>query len=208
MMRKQKTRRKKCKKGYLAAIAIIILIAGTTTGSTLAYLNRQQSLNNTFQVAHATTKVLELFENNTIKNVRVKNTGNTPVYIRAAIIASWQDENGDSVGGYSPEEMVDYTLKLGQISADGKWILAKDGFYYYTMPVDENEETADLISECKESSVSEHQKDGLFLSVDIASQSIQTEPEKAVLEAWGQGNGPVSRIGSNGELIIQEKGGN
>lgn len=206
-MRKRRVRRRK-RHHNLAAAAILVLITGTAAGSTLAYMSKQQGLDNTFQAAHAATEVLESFNNNVKKDVRVKNTGNTPIYIRAAITASWQDENGDAVWADGPEEGADYTLKLGQTTTDGEWVLAKDGFYYYTMPVDENEETADLISECKESSVSEHQKDGLFLSVDIASQSIQTEPGKAVLEAWGQGNGPVSRVGSNGELIIQEKGGN
>lgn len=205
MMRKRRVRRKRA---HLTAAAIIALITGTTIGSTMAYLNRQQGLDNTFQAAISATEVMESFENNVKEDVCVKNTGTTPIYVRAAIIAGWQDENGDAVWADGPKEGIDYTLELGQASTDGEWVLAKDGFYYYTMPVNENAETANLISECHESSISEHQKNGLFLSIDIASQSIQVEPGKAVLEAWGQDNGPVSRIGRNGELIIQEKGGN
>lgn len=99
---------------------------------------------------------------NSIKNaVVISNTGNTDVYIRAAIVGQWLDENGDPVFGFT-----DYTagkVKLveswyqDQFGENGKkthgtfsglvgydiatsdwWKKGDDGYYYfkYVVPAD------------------------------------------------------------------------
>lgn len=102
-------------------------------------------------------------------NVVITNTGNVEAYIRANIIANWWGTNdaGDEGAalGYKPNAAGDGPLmplefyegwKLVNATTDNyggqfeglpgqKWQLAKDGYYYYTDPVDPGKETGNKL---------------------------------------------------------------
>lgn len=194
--------RKKNHIGILIA-AVAVIIAGTA-GATLAYLSHQSGLTNQFQIAKVSTEIKETFDGgDTKENVSVKNTGDVPAYIRAAVIIGWQDEEGNAlIDEAAPEVNKDYTIDLNlETGSDGQWIQGSDGYYYYTSPVEGGQATEKLIDKC----VDKHGKDGKYLVVDIAAQSIQATPAAAVKEAWGPDKGAVTGVVTDdGILEIQE----
>ncbi|MBQ6185340.1 MAG: hypothetical protein IJK48_05680 [Bacteroidales bacterium] len=91
------------------------------------------------------------YNGSTKQNVAITNTGNTDVFIRAAIVGQWLDESGNPVFGFT-----DYTKgtilvaswyqdqfgenaehKQGQFTGlpGTNWVEGNDGYYYYTEPV-------------------------------------------------------------------------
>lgn len=191
---------------YVLVAAVAVIIAGTA-GATLAYLSHQSGLTNQFQIAKVSTEIEEMFDGgNTKTDVSVQNTGDVPAYIRAAVIIGWEDAAGNPlIDENAPEKDRDYTIdmNLDSSSTEGEWVLASDGYYYYTMPVEGKEATDILIKECIDKKLDVHKADGKYLVVDIAAQSIQAEPDAAVLDAWGGEKGPVTDVDkTTGELII------
>lgn len=201
--RSRRYRRRHQKKNYIyiliAAVAVIMIGAA---GATLAWLSHQSGLTNQFELGEVSAKVDETFNGSTKSDVKVTNTGSVPAYIRASIEIYWQDENGDTLWG-EPKEGMDYSIQMNLPSSEtdgGQWLLGADGFYYYTKPVEPDQATAILIKECKELGADSHEQDGKSLVVDIAAQSIQAQPEDAVLDAWET----VTEVGDGGVLTITE----
>lgn len=63
-------------------------------------------------------------------NLEITNRGNAPVYVRAYIVGWWENEDGDIV---SPWLSTDGTWGGASWEAgSSKWIIAEDGFFYYT----------------------------------------------------------------------------
>jgi len=80
----------------------------------------------------------------TKSNVKILNTGSSDEYIRAAIVANWYDASGNIVFGYTansegsfvePWSISNETYgTFDGLPGDG-WVLADDGYYYYTSKV-------------------------------------------------------------------------
>lgn len=178
-----KRRPKKHFKTFIIAVSLVLLIFGAI-GGVLAYLSAStESLNNNFEYTYVTCQVEEQFDANTKSNVTVKNTGNIPAYIRASVIITWKDAEGN-VYGKTPTPEKDYT-----ISFSDNW--TKNGDYFYcNLPVAPNSSAPALIEECTEISAN-RPADGYALSVEIIADAIQSEPANAVNSAWSyipQGN--------------------
>lgn len=174
--RLKKNKRLIIKNSLFMQISILLLIC-LVTGS-VAYLIKQNSLKNEFLIGEVKTEVMEEFNiNNKIKqNVRIKNIGNVPIYIRAKIVISWKDKQGNILEGI-PEQNVDYSIKFSKTS---NWMKSNDGYYYYKKAIEQNTYTDILIEECKQLKEYEDK----ILEVSIANQAIQGSPIKAVIEAW------------------------
>ena len=176
-MIKKRRRLKKSVKRALIMISSLILIISTVS-LTIAYLMKNNNIDNEFILGTVSTSVEETFENNIKKDVSIKNTGNVNSYIRASIIISYKDSNNVILSD-TPIENTDYIIDFSQST---NWIYSNtDGFYYYKLPVEPNTNTDILIDECKD--LQEYQDK--ILNVDIVTQSIQAEPSSAVTEAWG-----------------------
>ena len=171
----------------VSLLALLLVVAG----GTLAWLTAQDSVSNTFTPAHVTCDVVETFDGTTKSNVTIKNTSDIPVYIRASIIVTWKDSSGN-VYGQLPVESTDYSM---DIATDG-WV-PKDGYYYCTSPVAVGGATDTLISSCTE--VSANAPKGYRLSVEIIAEAIQSQPDRAVKDAWGV-------TVSNGSLNVPTSG--
>lgn len=157
-------------------IAMILLI-GTAVGTTVAYLTtKTEPVENTFEYAKVSCEVTEQSEDNTKKNVQVKNTGTTDAYIRATYIVNWLDAQGNIVAS----NPAGYSYNVTE-NPDGKWTQGTDGFFYYTSSVAPGASTEGSLLTC---TVTRPENSEYTLSVEIVAEAIQSTPEKAVQEAW------------------------
>lgn len=169
------------KRSLVLVVSVLVLLLAVA-GGTLAWLTAQDSVTNTFSPAYVTCDVAENFENGIKSGVKIKNTSNIPAYIRAYIVVTWKDADGNVYGQKPVEgEDKDYTM---EIPRDTAWVTGSDGYYYYTSPVAVDGSTGVLISECK---LTEEvvKPDGYNLSVEIIAEAIQSSPTEAVGTAWG-----------------------
>ena len=175
----------------MALIVSILLMLTVTIGGSLAYLiATSDAVTNTFNPSHVTTAVEETFDNNVKKDVKIKNTGDTTAYIRAAVVVTWQKYNEETdkydVYGQLPVLNSDYTMELG---LGNGWVPGSDGFYYWPNTVAPGMTTGDLIerAELTENAVV---PEGYFFCIEILGSGIQADgvdkDGKSPIElAWG-----------------------
>lgn len=168
------------KKGILLlTAAVLILVCGV--GGTLAYLITQTDpVTNTFTPAYVTSRVDEkMSQDKTTKSeVKITNTGNVSAYIRAAIVITWKDAQGNTMPTV-PVRDQDYTLSINTED----WTLNyDDGYYYYNDIVAAGGSTTNLIIKCESKGT---YTDGRSLCVEVIGSAIQAEPTTAVKDAWG-----------------------
>lgn len=174
------------RKRIIALLVGVVLLAGTA--GTLAWLSATGVLVNQFGIGSVTPSVQEKLNGNVKSDVKAKNTGTAPAYIRAAVDIYWQDATSGARLWEEPQADTDYEIAWSDELRDalGKnlasiWIKASDGFYYWTSPVAPGEETGVLITSVKELKATE----GRNLVVDVSTQAVQSAPDEAVHEAWG-----------------------
>lgn len=177
-------------KKVACVLASLTLILIACIGGTVAYLITQTgTVVNTFKAADIPPAVVEDFDNSVKSNVKIQNTGSADAYIRASVIFTWVDSEGN-VYGEEPKEWSsntnsgDYTITWCGLAENGGWILGTDGYYYYKNKVGPSELTTVLFTDCKlveGISIPE----GYNFSVEILSQSIQSNPDQAIIDSWG-----------------------
>lgn len=175
------------RKRIIALLVGVILLAGTA--GTLAWLSVTGVLVNKFGIGSVTPSVQETLNGKVKSDVKAKNTGTAPAYIRAAVDIYWQDGNGARLWEEPKEEPkgeADYEIAWSVADASGansayNWVKASDGFYYWTSPVAPGAETGVLINRVTELKATE----GRNLVVDISTQAVQATPDEAVHDAWG-----------------------
>lgn len=162
----------------LAALVALVLIIGAVVGGTLAYLAaRTDAIVNTFNPAKVDIRIDENFDGTTKENVKITNTGDTDVYIRATYVVTWKDAGGN-VYPEQPQQGVDYTISL---NLEQGWFYY-NGYYYYTAPVAPHASTGVLIDLC--TPVAGRAPEGYTLSVNVLASAIQSVPAEAVGQAW------------------------
>lgn len=166
-------------RGRLAMMVLsIVLLLGVAIGGTIAWLStKTTSVTNTFTPAKVTCKVEENFDENTgVKTkVNVTNTGNIAVYIRVKLVTYRTNDTGQHIGG---------TAKLPEFTRGKNWV-EKDGYYYYTLPVAPGQQPDTNLAEKMTLTASYKDADGGKQALDVMAEAIQSEPEKAVADAWG-----------------------
>ena len=155
------------KKKFMLAAVLLALLLTVAVGGTLAYLvDTTAEVKNIFTPADVTVDIDEDFPNNVKQNVIIKNTGKASAFIRAAIVVTWQNNDGD-VYGKTPETS-DYTMTIGL-----GWTKESDGFYYYNPAVAVGGSTNPLIVKCTQDKQCEDPD--YTLNVEIIVQGIQSE---------------------------------
>ena len=175
------------RKRIIALLVGVILLAGTA--GTLAWLSVTGVLVNQFGIGSVTPSVQETLNGKVKSDVKAKNTGPAPAYIRAAVDIYWQDQDGARLWDEPKEEPkgeADYEIAWSVADASGansayNWVKASDGFYYWTSPVAPGAETGVLINRVTELKATE----GRNLVVDISTQAVQATPDETVHDAWG-----------------------
>lgn len=167
----------------LSALALVCIICCLVSGLTLAYLiANSDTIINKFTTADTSNTIVEEFNYNVKKDVKIKNTGDIDAYVRVAVVVTWQDKYGN-VYNTAPVENTDYTIAWKYVETGNPWVKGDDGYYYYTEIVKPNGETKILFTDCEPAEGKS--PDGYYLTVEILSQSIQAQPDTAVKEAWG-----------------------
>ena len=189
------------RKRIIALLAGVILLVGTA--GTLAWLSVTGVLVNQFGIGSVTPSVQETLNGNVKSDVKAKNTGTAPAYIRAAVDIYWQDATSGARLWEEPQAdtyNIVWSDSLGDASdanSASSWVKASDGFYYWTSPVAPNTETDMLIASVTELKATE----GRNLVVDVSTQAVQSAPDEAVHEAWG------CTVQKGGLMPPYEKGG-
>ena len=171
------------RKQIMVLLAGVLLLAGVA--GTFAWLSVTGVLVNEFGFGSVTPSVDETRKDNVKSDVAITNKGTAPAYLRVAVDIYWQDQSGARLWD-EPVAGTDYTIEWGVVSdasatnSASSWVVATDGFYYWTSSVATMGKTDVLIK-----SVSETKRDGKNLVVDISTQAIQSTPDDAVTEAWG-----------------------
>ncbi|MBQ2888511.1 MAG: hypothetical protein IJE29_06305 [Firmicutes bacterium] len=188
-----------------ALLASLLLVVGVTVGGTLAYIVAGSGpVENEFTPSKVTTAVVESFDGTTKSDVKIRNTGDTTAYIRAAVVVTWQNEDGN-VYGQKPVEKTDYDIEW---NLNNGWKKAADGFYYWTSPVKSDDEDAQncytgvLIESCEPNDNNTAPK-GYSLAVEIIGSGIQSVPTSVVAAEWSSG---VSSVADDGALNIIKEG--
>lgn len=163
------------KKSIILMVSLL-LIAIVMTGVTVAFIvDSSDTVVNQFTPTKVTTSVVETLEGNVKKSVCIENTGEADAWIRAAVVVTWQNDNGD-VYSTVPVEGTDYNMVY---DLENGWVEGADGFYYWTKPVSSEDgkcTTGVLIEEC---SYIKNAPAGYYLSVEILGSGIQSKPAKA-----------------------------
>ena len=172
-----KSKKKGNKVMWLYALSIALLLLSVCTTGVFAYLKLStKKTDNSFQSAHSVNPQINetKFDGSIKENVTV-NVGETgySVYVRAAVVVTWQDSDGnvyvvppEEGCVVSPEEDKDYFIRYGD-----RWKKRGDYWYYYSV-VESGEVTAPLIIECKP--LKEAPVKGYTLNVKVVAQTIQS----------------------------------
>lgn len=175
-------------RAYVLLLALALL-TGLSVRASVAYLaDRTAEKKNEFTYGRVTSSVNETFEEEfgdpVKRNVSLRNTGNTPAYLRALLVVTWKDENG-VVFSTLPVEDVDYEIDM---TLAKHWILKDEGFgsyIYYRYPVDPGGSTPELIDMVRQNTHATVPENGKYkLSFEIVVDAVQAYPADAVKEAW------------------------
>ena len=186
--------KKRSKKSLALLVSMVLLVVGVV-GGTIAYIvTNAGPVVNEFVPAKVPCEIVEDFDGNVKQDVQIKNTGNIDAYIRAKVVVTWQDKDGN-VAAQVPVKDTDYTITY---TNNGTWFKDANDYWYCKTAVAPNTTTPTLIAECKP--VDGQAPEGYYLSVEIVAESIQSQPSDAVEQAWNgvtvDGNGTITGEGA------------
>jgi apolipoprotein N-acyltransferase len=188
-------RKKEKKKHWLPVCLLLILLVSGTVGAEAWLHMDTDPVTNTFPVAESVAPQISEEVSGDAGNITEKrnvtvNVGTTSVsndagysvYVRAAVVITWQDSAGN-VYIEAPEEE-DYTIVYGD-----DWTYdSNTGYWYYNSVVKSGDQTTALIQSC--SALAAAPVNGYTLNVKIIAQTIQsagstdTGNKSAVMDAW------------------------
>lgn len=175
-------------------IATVLLLA-LAIGGTVAWLSTKDApITNTFNPSKVACEVTEKFDGSTgVKsNVNVKNTGTINAFIRVKLVTYRTNDAGQHIGG---------TATIPSFTFGENWV-EFGGYYYYTLPVAAGEKPATNLTETMTLTSSYSDADGGHQAIDVMAEAIQSQPAKAVGEAWGvtisQGSVTTYNAGNSG----------
>ena len=159
-------------------LPMLLLFALAVSGTVALLIDRTGPVQNTFTPGTVTPEIEETFDGEVKENVRIRNTGNAPGFVRAALTVNWVDDAGNVLA--PAEKDTDYTI----VGLPGSGWFVKDGFYYYSSAVSGGSATGYLFTRC--APVEGAAPAGGHLQVSIAAQAVQATAD-AVADAWGSG---------------------
>ena len=191
------------KKSHWAPFVVILAVAAlvATIGGSMAWLTDSQGgLTNTFTPATVSGQIVEDFSDPTVKkDVGVKNTSDVPVYVRVALVPTWVTPRLDETGAVVKEnnetvyDVVAHPASLSDLDIkfdSSKWVLGKDGYYYYTEKVPAGDTTEVLIKSAIVRDNATGALAGYHMNLQVLTQAVQADgvdgdEKPAVQNAWG-----------------------
>ena len=203
-MRQIKTYSRKPKrsvKPFLIAFCVCILACAAISGSLAWLISTPGPVVNEFTPGEVTIQVDETFNGTTKQNVRIKNTGNVPAYIRVALVPAWVDDEGNIAAKPASLKLNDdCNIAWGKVGNgyEDDWFIGSDGFYYCKTVIEPGASTPILIKSCTVKD-GEHEYD---FELQVIASAVQSLPTSTVGEVW-----PVV-VGTDGTLAKIQQGGN
>lgn len=186
---------KRSVKPFLIAFCVCILACAAVSGSLAWLISAPGPVVNEFIPGVVTIQVDETFDGTTKSNVRIKNTGNVPAYIRVALVPAWVDDEGNIAAKHA--SLDDCNITLGD-DFNQFWFEGTDGFYYCKTFINPDKSTPILIKSCTVKG-EEHEYD---FELQVIASAVQSLPTSTVGEVW-----PVV-VGPDGTLAKKIQGGN
>lgn len=180
------------RKVIVLAIAAVLLLSATVTGTLMYLVSKTTAVTNTFEPATVTCEVQENFEGKVKKDVTVKNTSNIDAYLRVKLVTYRVNADGERIGG---------TAAIPSFTPGEGWF-EKDGFYYYKSPVAPNKTpAANLIGNDGITLVKYTDADGGRQVIEVIAEAIQSVPTSVVADNWNvtvDANGVISAPSGSG----------
>lgn len=168
----------------VSLVALLLVVAG----GTLAWLTAQDSVSNTFAPAHVSCTVTEDFNGTVKSNVNVTNTSDIDAFIRVKLVTYRENSDGDRIGG---------TAEIPTFTPGDGWVKYGD-FYYYTKPVAPQQQPKEALIGSITLKGSYDDADGGKQVIEVMAEAIQSQPDRAVGQAWGVKIAPNSVTAYNG----------
>ena len=162
---------KRGKKKILVLIAAVlaICIVTATTVYAVQYIKAQtETVVDIFKRAEVACSVTQTNVTQTEIKFTIKNDSNVSVYLRVWIDPNWVKDDANY-----------YTDPNFSISETANWTQQTDGYYLYSGKI-EPEDTATITVSSTSAAPS-----GYTFDVNLMAEVIQSDPIKAVNEAWG-----------------------
>lgn len=157
-------------------LTVAVLLLCLVGGAVALMKANTNTVENEFTYGHVSCRVEEAFDGTRKTDVAIVNAGDTAAYVRAKVIITWKNADGE-VFGQAPTAS-DYVLEYG-----AQWT-ELNGTWYFNGSVAPSGKTAPLILSCvkaNDAAVPE----GYDLSVEVIAEALQSEPAAAVQGAWG-----------------------
>lgn len=91
-------RRLRWRKEFVLFCSVLVLLVGVVGGTMAFLVDRTDPVENQFTYDKVSCSVNETMNGNTKSNISIQNTGSTAAYIRAEVIVTWQDADGNVYG--------------------------------------------------------------------------------------------------------------
>lgn len=164
-------------RSFVLLASVLLLMVGMTSTSLAFLIDQTPAVVNEFDPGEVTASITEDFnEDKTVKqDVAVQNTGNTNAYIRAKVVVTWQDSEGN-IYAQAPVAGEDYTIEYN----NNDWV-SKAGYWYCKTAVAPGASTPVLVDRCEQLT---QEPNDYHLVVEILADAIQSTPATAVESAW------------------------
>lgn len=197
----------KNKKRLILSATSIVAVGAAVVGTTFGMLTHVTEVKeNKFSHGIVNIEIDEKFaadadirKEEVEKEVRIQNSDAqgklpniVPIYIRAQLVPQWKNEKGELMP-VNAESLLNYDLNLKNSANDranvkerdveGEWILADDGYYYFTGVVDPLEYTDDLLMSVKAKADADLPGKG-HLEIEVLGDAVQAAGN-AREDAWG-----------------------
>ena len=185
-------------KKILTTLAVIFAVLAICASSVLAYYLISGAIKNTFQPAIPDRPAFGAGK------IEVATQG-YPVYVRTAIVVTWQKPSQTDGDGAGTNQSVHYTQPVRgtdyKLELNDGWVLGDDGFYYYgedkngelglTLVASDKRFIDSPIKNCNR--LDTNGPDGYTLSVEVIVETVQAigRTDDDLWEAWQDAWGNV-----------------
>lgn len=163
------------KKRMIQVLLSVLLVALIVVGGTAAYLVASDSpVVNRFSLIDVDTDIEEPDSGDPIeKTPKVKNEGDSTVFVRAKVIVA------SAPGESDPVSESDITINYNKKTDDkqGKWEQNNDGWYYYSRPLEKDDETVPLFNGISNITVEANSFDVIVYQESVVAGSYETAYE-------------------------------
>ena len=172
----------KLQKALIIALVTLIVISVGTVG-TLAYIHSKAgAIENKFVPGSIDGQINETIEGAVKKDVKVKNTGKSPAYVRVALVVEAFDAENNLVA--MPNLTLDDAFDVTGLDSNTAWVKGNDGYYYHKAIVEPTASTTALFASATvDSTFKSTLPAGVNVSLTVVAELIQ---KNAVEEAWGK----------------------